>query len=380
VKKLKKDKLDIILYGSGGKKIRTVYENSDGSIWNTNTMFEGVVNNLSRLLSETKSEHRKEELRQYMREQKCPSCFGKRLKKEVLAVTIGTKSITDVTDFSINDCINFFKKLKLTARDKLIANLILKEVEERLDFMNNVGLDYLTLSRKAGTLSGGEAQRIRLATQIGSNLVGVMYVLDEPSIGLHQRDNKKLISTLKRLRDLGNTVIVVEHDEETMLSADHLIDMGPGAGAHGGKIVAEGTPEDILKSEKSLTGQYLTGKKTIPVPEKRRVGKEHLTILGARENNLKNIDVKIPLGTLTCVTGVSGSGKSTLITETLYKALAEKVYGSHTYPGKHKGLDGADNIDKVIAIDQSPIGRTPRSNPATYTKVFGDVRELFAMT
>ncbi len=380
VKKLKKDKLDIILYGSCGKKIRTVYENSDGSIWNTNTSFEGVINNLSRLLLETKSERRKEELRQYMREQKCPSCEGKRLKKEVLAVTVGGKSITDVTDFSIKDCINFFKKLTLTARDKLIAKLILKEVVERLEFMNNVGLDYLTLSRKAGTLSGGEAQRIRLATQIGSNLVGVMYVLDEPSIGLHQRDNKKLISTLKRLRDLDNTVIVVEHDEETMLSADHLIDMGPGAGTDGGRIVAEGTPEDILKNEKSLTGQYLTGKKSIPVPGKRRAFKTHLTIFGARENNLKNIDVKIPLGTLTCITGVSGSGKSTLVTETLYKALAEKVYGSHTYPGKHKSIGGAEDIDKVIAIDQSPIGRTPRSNPATYTKVFGDVRDLFAMT
>ncbi len=380
VKNLFREQIGKILYGSEGERIKTVYaqESGEGS-WVTNAPFEGVANNLKRLYSETKSEERKEELMKYMRETPCPLCKGKRLKKEVLAMTVGEKSIVDITDVPVKDCLDFFNGLELSEREALIAKLILKEICARLNFLVDVGVDYLTLSRKSGTLSGGEGQRIRLATQIGSNLVGVMYVLDEPSIGLHQRDNKKLISTLKRLRDLGNTVIVVEHDEETMLSSDWIIDMGPGAGANGGRIVAQGTPEQI-KNSGSLTGQYLSGKKKIETPEKRRKAKNHLTIHGACENNLKCIDAKIPLGTFVCVTGVSGSGKSTLITDTLYPALLEKLYGSHAPHGKYKKISGLNGIDKVIAVDQSPIGRTPRSNPATYTKVFGDIRELFAMT
>ncbi len=382
VRDLTREQLNIILYGSGGERIRTTYEQESGGSWVTNTPFEGVVNNLKRLYSETKSESRKEEIMQYMRESPCTLCKGKRLKDEVLAVTVGGKSIIEITDMAVKDCLAFFDdlRLKLTERERMIAKLILKEISARLEFMMNVGLDYLTLSRASGTLSGGEAQRIRLATQIGSNLVGVMYVLDEPSIGLHQRDNQKLIGTLKRLRDLGNTVIVVEHDEETMMSSDWIIDMGPGAGAGGGHIVAEGSPDDILKSPKSLTGDYLSGRKKIPLPERRRAFDKYIMISGASENNLKNIDVRFPLGTFVCITGVSGSGKSTLITDTLYTALMQRLYGSREYVGKHKSLAGIEHIDKVIAVDQSPIGRTPRSNPATYTKVFGDVRDLFAMT
>ncbi len=382
IKDLKKEELDILLYGSGGEKVRTEYLQESGSSWVTNTAFEGVVNNLKRLYSETKSEARKEEIMEYMRENPCLLCHGKRLKKEVLAVTVAEKSIIELTDMPVKTCLEFFDnlRLKLTERERTIAKLILKEINARLEFMMNVGLDYLTLSRASGTLSGGEAQRIRLATQIGSNLVGVMYVLDEPSIGLHQRDNTKLIGTLKRLRDLGNTVIVVEHDEETMMASDHLIDMGPGAGALGGYVVAEGTPDEIMRNAKSLTGQYLVGKKSIPMPERRRAFDKCLTICGASENNLKNIDVKIPLGVLVCITGVSGSGKSTLITDTLYAALMHRIYGSRETVGKYKSLEGIQNIDKVIAVDQSPIGRTPRSNPATYTKLFGDIRDLFAMT
>lgn len=382
VKDMKREELNLVLYGSAGERIKTVYEQESGGSWVTNTPFEGVANNLKRLYSETKSEARKEEIMQYMRESPCKLCKGKRLKDEVLAVTVGGKSISDITDMPVKGCLAFFEalRLRLTSREMMIARLILKEIMARLEFMANVGLDYLTLSRASGTLSGGEAQRIRLATQIGSNLVGVMYVLDEPSIGLHQRDNKKLIGTLKRLRDLGNTVIVVEHDEETMLSSDHIIDLGPGAGAGGGHIVAEGTPEEIMRSPKSLTGDYLAGRKKIPVPGTRRAWSKCLEISGAHENNLKNIDVKFPLGTLICVTGVSGSGKSTLITDTVYFALAERLCGSRSPHGKHRGLSGVENIDKAIAVDQSPIGRTPRSNPATYTKVFGDIRELFAMT
>jgi len=382
IKELKKEDLDILLYGSGGEKVRTEYLQESGSSWVTNTAFEGVINNLKRLYSETKSEARKEEIMEYMRENPCLLCHGKRLKKEVLAVTVAEKSIIELTDMPVRKCLEFFDSLsnKLTERERTIAKLILKEINARLEFMMNVGLDYLTLSRASGTLSGGEAQRIRLATQIGSNLVGVMYVLDEPSIGLHQRDNTKLIGTLKRLRDLGNTVIVVEHDEETMMASDHLIDMGPGAGAHGGHVVAEGTPDEVMRNEKSLTGQYLVGKKSIPLPERRRAFSKCLIINGASENNLKNIDVRIPLGVLVCITGVSGSGKSTLITDTLYAALMHRLYGSREAVGRYKSLEGILNIDKVIAVDQSPIGRTPRSNPATYTKLFGDIRDLFAMT
>ncbi len=382
VENLKDEYIDIIFYGSNEEKIKTIYEHkySEGK-WETKTAFEGVINNLKRLYSQTNSEHRKQDIRKYMREDFCTACEGRRLKKEVLAVTVSKKSIIDVTDMSINQCLDFFSSIKLTETEAMIAKLILKEIRERLRFLCNVGLDYLTLSRASGTLSGGESQRIRLATQIGSNLVGVMYILDEPSIGLHQRDNIRLIDTLKRLRDLGNTLIVVEHDEETMENADHIIDMGPGAGIHGGKIVSEGKIYDIKKDRHSVTGQYLSGKKKISIPEKRRqVNGRHLKITGAKEHNLKDIDVSIPLNIFTCVTGVSGSGKSTLINSILYNALMRSIYNSTQLPGKHKAIEGLEHIDKVVAIDQSPIGRTPRSNPATYIKVFGDIRDIFAMT
>ncbi len=382
IENLKDEHIDIILYGSNEEKIKTIYEHkySEGK-WETKTAFEGVINNLKRLYSQTNSEHRKQDIRKYMREDFCTACEGRRLKKEVLAVTVSKKSIIDVTDMSINQCLDFFSSIKLTETEAMIAKLILKEIRERLRFLCNVGLDYLTLSRASGTLSGGESQRIRLATQIGSNLVGVMYILDEPSIGLHQRDNIRLIDTLKRLRDLGNTLIVVEHDEETMENADHIIDMGPGAGIHGGKIVSEGKIYDIKKDRHSVTGQYLSGKKKIGIPEKRRpTNGKHLKITGAKEHNLKDIDVSIPLNIFTCVTGVSGSGKSTLINSILYNALMRSIYNSTQLPGKHKAIEGLEHIDKVVAIDQSPIGRTPRSNPATYIKVFGDIRDIFAMT
>ena len=382
IENLKDEHIEIILYGSNGEKIRTVYEHkhSEGH-WETKTDFEGVVNNLKRLYSQTTSEHRKKDIHKYMREDFCTECNGKRLKKEVLAVTVNKKSIIDMTDMSIEQCLDFFSSMTLSKTEAMIAKLILKEVQDRLRFLCNVGLDYLTLSRASGTLSGGESQRIRLATQIGSNLVGVMYILDEPSIGLHQRDNIRLIDTLKRLRDLGNTLIVVEHDQEMMESADHIIDMGPGAGVHGGKIVSEGSYRHIINDKHSNTGQYLSGKKSIEIPNQRRPKNEKdLKIIGAKENNLKNIDVSIPLNILTCVTGVSGSGKSTLINSILYNQLMRHVYNSQTHPGKHKTIQGLENIDKIIAIDQSPIGRTPRSNPATYTKLFGDIRDIFAMT
>ncbi|MBW6461654.1 MAG: excinuclease ABC subunit UvrA [DPANN group archaeon] len=382
IENLKDKHINIILYGSSGEKIKTVYEHkhSEGH-WETKTDFEGVINNLKRLYSQTTSEHRKKDIHKYMREDFCTDCNGKRLKKEVLAVTVDKKSIIDITDMSIQQCLDFFNNITLTKTDAMIAKLILKEVKDRLQFLCNVGLDYLNLSRASGTLSGGESQRIRLATQIGSNLVGVMYILDEPSIGLHQRDNIRLIDTLKRLRDLGNTLIVVEHDQEMMESADHIIDMGPGAGTHGGTIVAEGTYKDIINNKNSNTGLYLSGKKKIDIPEMRRQKNEKsLKIIGASENNLKNIDIEIPLNILTCVTGVSGSGKSTLINSILYNALMRHVYNSTTHPGKHKTIEGLEHIDKIIAIDQSPIGRTPRSNPATYTKLFGDIRDIFAMT
>jgi len=310
----------------------------------------------------------------------CPTCEGKRLKKKVLAVRISGKSIIDVTDLSVSGCIRFFGELKLTEKESEIAKQIIKEIRSRLDFLEKVGLGYLTLSRTAGTLSGGEAQRIRLATQIGSNLMGVLYVLDEPSIGLHQRDNRKLIGTLRTLRDLGNTLIVVEHDEDMIRSADHVIDMGPGAGLHGGAVVAEGTPEQVAQNKRSLTGQYLAGTKQIEVPEKRRAGDRFITVKGCRENNLKNIDAKFPIGLLTLITGVSGSGKSTLVYETLYKGMMRILHESREPVGIHEGISFDSAIDKVIVIDQSPIGRTPRSNPATYTKVFDDIRRIFAET
>ncbi|MEA2003701.1 MAG: excinuclease ABC subunit UvrA [archaeon] len=382
IENLKDKHIDIILYGSNEEKIKTIYEHkyTEGK-WETKTAFEGVINNLKRLYSQTNSEHRQKEIRKYMREDFCTECEGRRLKKEVLAVTVDKKSIIAITDMSIKQCLDFFSNISLTETEAMIAKLILKEIRERLKFLCNVGLDYLTLSRASGTLSGGESQRIRLATQIGSNLVGVMYILDEPSIGLHQRDNVRLIDTLKRLRDLGNTLIVVEHDEETMDNADHVIDMGPGAGIHGGKIVSEGTIDDIKKDSRSVTGQYLSGKKKIEIPSERRLANgRNLKITGAKEHNLKDIDVSIPLNIFTCITGVSGSGKSTLINSILYNALMKSIYNSIPLPGKHKAIEGLEHIDKVVAIDQSPIGRTPRSNPATYIKVFSDIRDIFAMT
>lgn len=316
-----------------------------------------------------------------MSEVKCRTCGGKRLKKEILGVTVGGLNIAQLTDLSITEALDFVTNLKLSSREEMIGAQILKEVKSRLGFLKNVGLDYLTLSRAAATLSGGESQRIRLATQIGSSLVGVLYILDEPSIGLHQRDNDKLIESLKRLRDLGNTLIVVEHDEDTMRAADYIVDVGPGAGIHGGEIVAAGSIEDIMNSKRSITGAYLSGRRTIPVPEHRRAGNgSFLTVVGARENNLKNVTVKIPLGTFTCVTGVSGSGKSSLVNEIIYKELAVKLNRAKIVPGEFRKIEGLENLDKIINIDQSPIGRTPRSNPATYTGVFNDIRELFSQT
>ena len=343
--------------------------------------FEGIANNISRRYRETQSAAMRAELEQCMADSPCPECHGKRLKKEALAVTVGGKSIADFTAYSVTEALEFLAHLELTEMQQRIANRILKEIRERLGFLQSVGLQYLTLSRAAGTLSGGEAQRIRLATQIGSSLMGVLYILDEPSIGLHQRDNEKLIATLQHLRDLGNTLIVVEHDEDTMRAADYIVDIGPGAGVHGGELVACGSLEDIMACERSVTGQYLSGKKKIPVPAQRRAGNgKSLKIRGAAENNLKHIDVEIPLGLFCCVTGVSGSGKSSLINEILYKTLAAHCNRAKVRPGKCNGIEGLEYVDKVIAIDQSPIGRTPRSNPATYTGVFNDIRELFAQT
>ncbi len=344
------------------------------------TVFEGLIKNVERRYRETFSESQKAEYENYMRITPCSECGGKRLRKESLAVTVGDKNIFDVTALSILKLADFLKGLKLTKQQSLIGEQILKEINARVGFLINVGLDYLSLARATASLSGGEAQRIRLATQIGSGLVGVCYILDEPSIGLHQRDNDKLLGTLKDLRDLGNTLIVVEHDEDTMLAADYIVDIGPGAGSHGGEVVAVGTAEDIMKVPESITGQYLSGKKKIPVPTSRRTPSAWLTVKGAQENNLKNIDVKIPLGVFCCVTGVSGSGKSSLVNEILYKELARKLNRAHTVPGKHKSILGLDKLDKVICIDQSPIGRTPRSNPATYTGAFDLIRDLFAST
>jgi len=381
VKDLPKDKMDKVLFGSVKEKIHFHYENEFGNVRDQMIEFEGVVRNVERRFKETTSDYVREQMEKYMAQQACPSCKGYRLKAETLAVKVADKHIGEVTQYSIQEADTFFKELDLTEKDMKIARLVLREIEERLGFLVNVGLDYLTLSRAAGTLSGGEAQRIRLATQIGSRLTGVLYILDEPSIGLHQRDNDRLISTLQNMRDIGNTLIVVEHDEDTMLAADYLIDVGPGAGVHGGQIVAAGTPQEVMENNKSLTGQYLSGKKFIPLPvERRQPNGRKLSIKGAKENNLRNVKVDVPLGLFVAVTGVSGSGKSTLINEILYKSLAQKLNRSKVKPGEHKEVTGMDELEKVIDIDQSPIGRTPRSNPATYTGVFDDIRDVFATT
>lgn len=380
VEQLPDEILDIILYGTKGEKIKVEYNKDYGSGFYYTT-FEGIINSMERRYRETKSESQKTYYESFMSDIPCPECGGKRLKKESLAVTVGGKNIYEVSTLPINECLRFFNELELSARDQMIAQQILKEIKARLGFLVDVGLDYLTLHRAAGTLSGGEAQRIRLATQIGSGLMGVIYILDEPSIGLHQRDNARLIATLKKLRDLGNTLIVVEHDEDTMYAADYIIDMGPGAGEHGGYVIAKGTVDEIKANPKSITGQYLSGAKKIEVPaERRKSNGRILRILGAKENNLKNIDVDIPLGVFTCVTGVSGSGKSSLVNEILYKKLANKLNRAKTRPGLHRDILGLEHLDKVINIDQSPIGRTPRSNPATYTGVFDLIRELYANT
>ncbi|HLR34897.1 MAG TPA: excinuclease ABC subunit UvrA [Tissierellales bacterium] len=372
--------LNDILYGT--EKVITIKFNSRYDGWKTyKGRFEGVIPNLERRYRSTNSNRMRDRIDDYMIENPCPKCKGSRLKDEILAVKINGLNISQVTDLSITSSIKFFGNLKLTDREKLIGEQVLKEIKERLTFLEDVGLGYLTLSRSAGTLSGGESQRIRLATQIGSSLVGVVYVLDEPSIGLHQRDNNKLLKTLRNLTDLGNTLIVVEHDEDTMRMADYIVDIGPGAGRHGGHIVANGTIDEIMESKDSITGSYLSGRKKISIPKERRKGNgKRLKVLGARENNLKDINVELPLGVFTCVTGVSGSGKSTLVNEILYKSLAQQLNRAKARPGRHKRIKGIENIDKVIVIDQSPIGRTPRSNPATYTGVFDDIRDVFAMT
>lgn len=376
---LTNEQQDIILYGCDDK-IPFSFKRRNKS-YQVNRQFEGVIPRMERLYIETKSNYSRKYISKFMSDRKCHVCHGKRLRPEVLAVTVGGKSIADVVEMSIKDSYQFFLNLELTDREQFIAKEVLKEIRQRLKFLVDVGLDYLSMARSSGTLSGGEAQRIRLATQIGSGLVGVLYILDEPSIGLHQRDNVKLIETLKRLKNLGNTLIVVEHDEETILSADYVVDIGPGAGEHGGKVVACGTPEEIMESHESVTGQYISRRETIPIPQTRRSGNgESLIIRGARQNNLKNIDVKIPLGKFTCVTGVSGSGKSSLINEILYKGLSGKLNNKFTFAGDYDKIEGVSNIDKIIAIDQKPIGRTPRSNPATYTGVFTDIRDLFAET
>ena len=380
INKLKREELNIILYGSKDV-IEFNYVSKNGNTRKTKNYYEGVITNLERRYIETKSTWIREWIEGYMTESVCPTCHGARLNEAVLSVKINKKNIYEVTKLSIRDLYQFLTNLKLTKTEEEIATMIIKEISSRLEFLINVGLDYLTLDRSAGTLSGGEAQRIRLATQIGSRLTGVLYVLDEPSIGLHQRDNQRLINSMLEMRDLGNTLIVVEHDTDTMLQADYLVDIGPGAGLHGGNVVAAGTPEEVMKNKNSLTGKYLTGEEKIEVPQTRRKGnKKYLEIKGCKENNLKNIDVKIPLGTFTCVTGVSGSGKSTLVNEILYKVVANNLYSSKEKPGNYKSVKGLENIDKVIDITQTPIGRTPRSNPATYTGVFDDIRDVFTET
>ena len=380
VRDLTKEQYNTLMFGSDERIRFSMSARNGDAHWAHTGEWEGLVPQSARLYHQTQSEYRKRELEKFMRISECPRCHGKRLKEKVLAVRVQGRSIIDITDMPVSRCIEFFAGLDLPGKQQEIARQILKEINARLDFLEKVGLGYLTLSRSAGTLSGGEAQRIRLATQIGSNLMGVLYVLDEPSIGLHQRDNQMLIDTLRRLRDLGNTLIVVEHDEDTIRSADHVVDMGPGAGLHGGHIVAEGTPEEITRNRNSLTGQYLAGALRIETPGTRRTSTQAVRITGCTENNLKGIDVRVPLGVFTVVTGVSGSGKSTLIYDTLYQALQKAIYHSRVTPGKHRALVFEGDVDKVIVIDQSPIGKTPRSNPATYTKVFDDIRKVFATT
>ena len=380
VKDLPEEVVDVILHGTKGEKLKLTYERANGQ-GTLMQAFEGICNNLERRYRETQSDSMRRELEECMSECDCPDCHGKRLRRESLAVTVGELDIDAFCHKSVTDALEFMGKLTLSEQKTMIAGQIVKEIKTRLNFLQSVGLEYLTLSRSAGTLSGGESQRIRLATQIGSSLMGVLYILDEPSIGLHQRDNDKLLETLKHLRDLGNTLLVVEHDEDTMRAADHIIDVGPGAGVHGGRIIAQGTVEDIEAEPASVTGAYLSGRMSIPVPKERRKGNGGvLTIRGAAENNLRDVDVSIPLGTFTCVTGVSGSGKSSLVNEILYKKLSADLNRAKNRAGKHKAIEGEEFLDKVINIDQSPIGRTPRSNPATYTGLFGDIRELFAAT
>ena len=366
------------MYGTGGREVKVYYKGQRGEgVYDV--AFEGIIKNVGRRYREA-SQNMKAEYETFMTITPCDECHGQRLKQESLAVTVADKNIAEMCDMSVGEMVSFLETMELSERQKLIGEQVLKEIKARIGFLNDVGLDYLTLSRATGTLSGGEAQRIRLATQIGSGLVGVAYILDEPSIGLHQRDNDKLIRTLKNLRDLGNTLIVVEHDEDTMLAADYIVDIGPKAGEYGGEVVATGTAKQIMKNKKSITGAYLSGKIKIPVPQVRRKPSGFLKVVGAQENNLKNIDVEIPLGIFTCVTGVSGSGKSSLVNQILYKRLAKELNRAKTKPGLHKDIEGFDQLDKIIAIDQSPIGRTPRSNPATYTGVFDQIRDLFAMT
>lgn len=380
IKDLKPEILDIILYGTKGEKLK-VYYNKDNQDMEFNHQYEGVMNELKRRYLESGSDYIKGEIENYMSDNPCPKCKGARLKPEVLAVTVGDKNIYEFCSLPIREELSFLQGLVLSEKNKIISRQITREIGSRLQFLIDVGLDYLNLTRAAKTLSGGESQRIRLATQIGSSLVGVLYILDEPSIGLHQRDNDKLIATMKHLRDIGNTLVVVEHDEDTIKAADFIVDIGPGAGEHGGEVVAAGTLQDIENCEASITGQYLTGKKKVLIPEKRRsISGNAIKVIGARENNLKNVNVSFPLGVFTCVTGVSGSGKSTLVNEILYKGLNKKINGSKTNPGRHKDIQGVEFIDKIIDIDQSPIGRTPRSNPATYTGVFDIIRELYAVT
>lgn len=381
-KDLTKKEKNIILFGSKGEMISYTFNQNNGVARQRKMPYEGIINNIERRYKESPSEYTRDVMSRYMREIECKTCSGYRLNEEALSVKIDGRHVGEAVDEPVKEALQFFTHLKLSEKNRQIAAPILKEINERLTFLYNVGLDYLTLNRRSGTLSGGEAQRIRLATQIGSRLSGVLYILDEPSIGLHQRDNDRLISTLKDMRDLGNTLIVVEHDEDTMLASDHLIDIGPGAGEHGGQVMSQGTPEEVMNDDNSITGQYLSGKKKIPLPENYRKPdmKKSLEIKGAKENNLKNVNVKIPLSVLNVVTGVSGSGKSTLVNEILYKGLHTKLYKSKHIPGEHKEIKGAENIEKIIDIDQSPIGRTPRSNPATYTGVFDDIRDVFAQT
>ncbi len=379
VHEIPEEGLNAILYGTKTMKLKIEYKSERGAS-SFSAPFEGVIPNLERRYRETNSDSMKEELGGYMTDMKCPDCGGQRLKKASLAVTIGDKSIAEVSELSVREARDFFASLELSEKNRMIGEQILKEINSRLGFLVAVGLDYLTLSRSAGTLSGGEAQRIRLATQIGSSLMGVLYILDEPSIGLHQRDNARLLETLKHLRDIGNTLVVVEHDDETMLAADYLVDIGPGAGVNGGRVVAAGTPQEVMNDPNSLTGLYLSGKRCVPVPKTRRKPTGWITVRGARANNLTNLDVKFPLGVITCVTGVSGSGKSSLVNEILFKHLSHDLNRSRERAGDHDGIDGIDQLDKIIAIDQSPIGRTPRSNPATYTGVFDMIRDVFAAT